>query len=419
MKRMNEYRYFYGLVLRIYPSNRQKNIIKVNDNAARFIYNEMVAVERDIGRFGKRNIYIPFIENRIRFLKEKIATVTALKNRYTWLCNPDIDSECIANARLNYRKAWKRYRDVPGTGIPSFHKKDYTESYQTNPHYKPHKPVSLFTSNVRFLDRHHITLPKLQRIRCQGSPKILAKLFRMETVKIGTITIRKDACDRYYASLLLASDEPFYDAVPKTGTSIGIDLNLENFYVDSDGNVKENPRYYRKQKKRLANAQNKLSHRIEIAKKENRAIRVAKNIQKQRRIVAKLSSDIMRRRRDFLHRESLLLIKNHDVIIAEDLRSQNLVRNHRVALSIQDSGWRSFLSMLEYKAKCYGKTFMMVNPRNTTQTCHVCNHVLQGDDKLTLDDRQWICPVCGTHHKRDLNAARNILAKGLRQFKEA
>ena len=90
-----------------------------------------------------------------------------------------------------------------------------------------------------------------------------------------------------------------------------------------------------------------------------------------------------------------------------------MMKNHALASSIQDNGWRTFLSMMEYKAEMYGKDFRTVNPKNTTQTCHCCGHIMKGEQKLTLKDREWFCPVCGVHHIRDINAARNILDKGL------
>jgi putative transposase len=95
-----------------------------------------------------------------------------------------------------------------------------------------------------------------------------------------------------------------------------------------------------------------------------------------------------------------------------------MLRNHALAMSISDVGWRTFLSQLEYKAKLYGKTFLTVNPRNTTQTCSNCGTVLKGDDKLTLAQREWTCPKCNIHHIRDWNAAKNILNKGLPEYKK-
>lgn len=175
-------------------------------------------------------------------------------------------------------------KTIRGTaGIPKFHKKTNRESYQTNPHYAKDKLISLFSGNACFLDINHLMLPKLKRIRCKGSSKMLRKIFVIETehhqvVKIGTITISKDPCGDYFASFQLGSDYPFVEQIgEQTGSEIGIDLNVENFYANSNGEIIDNPQYYRKQKKRLANAQRKLGKRTARAKKEHRPLKVAKN----------------------------------------------------------------------------------------------------------------------------------------------
>ncbi|WP_156407466.1 RNA-guided endonuclease InsQ/TnpB family protein, partial [Levilactobacillus parabrevis] len=107
------------------------------------------------------------------------------------------------------------------------------------------------------------------------------------------------------------------------------------------------------------------------------------------------------------------LIKNHDLVVAEELRSKNMLRDHALAMSIADVGWRTLLDMLTYKAALYGRRLLTVNPRNTTQTCSHCGNVMTGKNKLALADRKWTCPNCGAFHVRDHNAAENILAKGL------
>ena len=107
--------------------------------------------------------------------------------------------------------------------------------------------------------------------------------------------------------------------------------------------------------------------------------------------------------------------------MAENLRSKNLLKNHALALSISDVGWRSFLQKLAYKADLYQRTFIVVYPKNTTQTCHDCGFIMGSGntEKLTLKDREWTCPACQTHHIRDVNAAKNILSKGLKQLEKA
>ena len=132
-------------------------------------------------------------------------------------------------------------------------------------------------------------------------------------------------------------------------------------------------------------------------------MREAKNYQKQRLAVAKLHDRIRRQRQDFLHVLSTALIKNHDLVVAEELRSKNLLKNHALAQSISDAGWRSFLTMLEYKADLHGKKFVTIDPKFTTQRCHNCGNIMgqNGYKKLTLKDRKWTCPVCGIYRSEE------------------
>ena len=413
-KAMKDFKYNFGLKLRIYPNYQQRKIIKMSSDASRFVYNEMVYLNLELWKFGNPKIYIAGITEKIEQLKVLKDSTTQLKDRYYWLRDKDVDSLAIDNAKLNYQKAWKLYRQIDSHGTPNFKRKSYIETYQTNPHYKPKEKAHLTNANAKFLDEKYLQLPKLGRIRFKGSKKRLQQLFdldKKQEIRIGTLTITRDGCGDYYVPMQLASDEPFVKPFEKTGSKIGIDLNIENFYADSFGNIVDNPRYYKHMKRRLHNAQKKLSRRIIRAKKENRSFINGKNIQNQRRIVAELTAKVMRRRDAFQHIQSVALIKNHDLVAAEELRSKNLLKNHALAQSIQDVGWRSFLSKLEYKTKLYGKIFITVDPKNTTQTCSECGHIMSGKDKLTLKVREWRCPKCGANHIRDVNAAKNILAK--------
>ena len=415
MKRMSEYQYHYGLKVRIYPNTKQKQVISASSNASRFVYNKMVEWGKEISAFGKPQIYLKIVDERLKQLRKLKSSSTAdFKNRYLWLSSKEIDTMAIDQAKMSYNAAWNLYHKVYNIAPPNFHKKSYEENYQTCEHYNKKKVDSPTLSNGRCkFTKTHVNLPVLGKIRYVGSRKMLEKLFNMEEVRIGTITVTKDNCGDYYASFQLASDQPFVKKAPKTGSRVGIDLNVENFYADSNGVIVDNPRYYRKAKKRLTKAQRKLSKRIARAKKERRSLKTAKNYQKQRILVAKIARAVMNRRKNFLHIQSTALINNHDLAVAEELRGKNMMKNHALASSIQDNGWRTFLNMMTYKAELYGKQFKTVNPRNTTQTCSHCGHILTGEAKLTLKDRDWTCPLCNEHHVRDINAAINILQKGL------
>lgn len=324
-----------------------------------------------------------------------------------------IDSLTKANAIQNYQKAWAAFRKVHTTGVPKFHRKSYRWRYQTNCQYSGKRKALMTNGSVCFLDNNHVKVPKIGRLRVAGSQSRL--LDRNLETRIGAVTLTKDAADRFFISLQLASDIPFIQAKKANYGHIGIDLNTDNFLTDSQGHVVPNPRYYRTIKDKLAKEQRILARRRRRAKKEGRPLQDSKNYQKQRLLVAKLHAKVMDQRRNFLQQLSTTLIKNHDLVVAEELRSKNMLKNHALALSISDVGWRTFLNMLAYKADLYGCQFVTVDPKNTTQTCNDCGFIMgtDGTKKLTLANREWVCPNCGIHHIRDWNAANNILDKGI------
>jgi putative transposase len=408
--------YHYGVKLRIFPSNEQKRLIKRNSDASRFIYNEMNGMNKELFLLHQVKIPIELVQKRIQILEQRLKTpATGISNVHSWLNDNDLDSLMKANAIKNYRAAWNLFRKVHRAGTPVFHKKRIEQRYQTSCMYASKLAMpNMQNGSVRIINSRQVQLPKLGRLRFKGIPQ---KIFnRMDSIRIGTTTISMDATGRYYVAMQLASEQPFVNKVNnETTTAIGIDLNTDNFLTDSEGNIVANPRYYRSVSGKLAKAQCKLSRRARRAKQEHRPLCDAKNYQKQRNVVATIQRKIANRRKNFLHLVSTTLIKNHDLVVAEELRSKNMLRNHALAMSISDVGWRTFLGMLAYKADMYGRKFITVNPRNTTQTCHDCGFIMgtETTNKLTLADRDWVCPQCETHHIRDHNAAQNILAKGL------
>ena len=417
MKKMSDLAYHYGLKMRIYPSSQQKKIIDLNGNIARTVYNKMVAIDQELYQLKQIKLPIDSILLRIEEL-EKRKNARNMSNHYPYMQDKNIDSLAKANAIQNYQKAWKMFRQVHRTGTPKFHKKGYRLSYQTNAQYGKGTKMDVYSATVKFLDNKHIKLPKLGRLRVAGSHRRI--IDHKKDIRIGTVTVSKDSADRYFVSMQLGSNTPFVNKLTRTNSQIGIDLNTKNFLTTSEGQVIDNPRYYRMIKGRLAKAQRTLSRRERRAKKEKRSLRNSKNYQKQRRLVAKIHDKIRNQRNNFLNVNSTRLINNHDLIVAENLKSSNMLKNHALALSISDIGWRSFLQKLAYKANLYQRTFIVVHPKNTTQTCHNCGFIMGSGDtkKLTLKDREWTCPACQAHHIRDVNAAKNILSKGLKQLKK-
>jgi len=143
----------------------------------------------------------------------------------------------------------------------------------------------------------------------------------------------------------------------------------------------------------------------------SRKTKGSKRQQRQRVKVAKIHEKITNSRKDFQHKLSTKLINEYDLIALEDLSVKNMIKNHKLAYSIQDSGWSSFIEMLKYKALWYDKQVVQIDRfYPSSKTCSSCDHIV---DKLPLNIRQWKCPKCAIDHDRDINAAKNILRQGI------
>ena len=216
-----------------------------------------------------------------------------------------------------------------------------------------------------------------------------------------SVTISKDSADRYHISILVDEEIP---TAPSCDKQVGIDLGLADAVILSTGQKFGNPRFLRKDEKKLAKAQRQL------AKKQNGS----RNRAKARLKVARIHAKIADRRNDFLHKLSTQLIHENQVIAVESLQVKNMIRNHHLAKAIADVGWSEFVRQLEYKAQWYGRTVVKIDKfYPSSKRCFDCGYVMP---KMSLNIRYWTCPACGVHHDRDVNAAQNILAAGLAVF---
>lgn len=385
----------------------------------------MVAVNREKHQLKKTAHLSITDKNRLAYLDIAYKDTKHLRNAVPFLNDSKIDGYAIANAKQDYQHAWNQFRKVKGTSIPTFHKRDNTYSYGTNCHYgnkvlSNPNTIGLFEGSVRFLDKTHIVLPILGTVRIKGSDKLLSNLLsRSDVTRIGTVRITLDNCDKAYLSISLSSDQQFHEYYKKTHKAVGIDMNLTNFLYDSDGLEVPTPKYLRKAEAKLKKQQRKLSRKLEAAKKDKRDYSKCKNYQEQRLKLAKLHKHVANQRLDFIRNVVNEEVKNHDYLFAEDLKTCNLIKNHKLSKAIHDSGWRMFLMELQNTASKRGKTCLLVNPKNTTQTCSNCGYICHGNTHITLGIEEWACPKCGTHHFRDHNAAKNILAAGLVLLKES
>ena len=213
-----------------------------------------------------------------------------------------------------------------------------------------------------------------------------------------TITVKLSPAGRWTVSLLVDVE---IEPLPKCFSEIGVDLGVTSLVALSDGEKIANPKGFNAKRRKLRKAQKALS----------RKLHGSNNRHKARLKVAKVHQSIADARKDFLHKLTTRLVRENQTIAVEDLAVKNMVKNPKLALSISDASWGELVRQLEYKCDWYGRTLIKIYRWfPSSKRCGNCGHIME---KMPLNVREWDCPICGAHHDRDINAAKNILAAGL------
>ncbi|TYC17588.1 IS200/IS605 family element transposase accessory protein TnpB [Actinomadura syzygii] len=218
-----------------------------------------------------------------------------------------------------------------------------------------------------------------------------------EGAQPSTVTVSRDAAGRWFVSLLV---EETISPLPPVEAKVGVDVGITALVALSTGEKVTNPRHERRDRRKLARAQQALS----------RKARGSKNRDKARCRVARVHARIADRRRDLLHKFTTRLVRENQTVVIEDLTVGNMLKNHSLARAICDASWREMRGMLEYKTAWYGRELVVVD--RWFPSSKLCSGCGARQEAMPLGVRSWAC-ACGAVHDRDVNAARNILAAGL------
>ena len=363
---------------RIYPNREQKTCLEEWLETCRVLYNDCLTERRDAWDIAHKSIGYYDQANQLKEIKTFDEDLK------------EVHSQVLQDVLKRVDKAFKNFFRRVSRKIKRKEKAGY-------PRYKPRSRYSSFAypqSGFEFSEDGKLILSKI------GSVNIKKHRDMPESANIKTCTIEKDL-DCWYAcfSVEIEVEEPSEDKDKEITNPIGIDLGISHLITLSNGETEDNPRYLSKSENKLKRKQRKLS----------KSRKGSNNRSKKRFEVAKTHRKVKDQRADLLHKISRSLVNTFDLIVFEDIKVKNMLKNHHLAKSISDVSWSKLTNFVSYKAEEAGKKVEFVNPKNTSQECSNCGKIV----KKPLSQRVHKCPFCGLKMDRDENAAINILKRGL------
>ena len=362
MKRIRGYKY------RAYPNNKQKEFFEKNFGCCRFVYNYYLEAKQKLWREWHDTLSY----------NEMCRDLThSVKRENAWL--READSTALQQSLRHLDRAYDNFFRGRG-GYPKFKSKKSSQSYRT-----------MNVNGSISIDERTVQLPKAGRVKIVNTRDFEGRIL--------SAAVTKTAGGRYYISLQV---EEVYEILPNSGGQIGIDAGLTNLITGSDLNEIINPKTLSRHEKRIRRLQRRLS------RKQNGS----KNREKARIILAREHEKVTDIRNDFQHKITYKLANENQVVCIEDLDVKGMMQSRRLAKAISDASWSEFYRKLGYKMEDHGGILIKV-PRTypSSQICSCCGE--KNPDLKDLSIRRWTCPGCGAEHDRDVNAAKNILEKGL------
>ena len=355
---------------RLYPEDKDKELLSQHFGHCRFIYNYFLKEKQDFYLKYKKTLNYNNCSTTLTDLKKQ--------KEYSWL--KDVNSQSLQQSLKHLETAFGK-----------FFKKE-----AKFPVYKSKHSFNSFSvpQNINIIG-NRIFIPKFK----QG-----IRFVKHRDIK-GTIcnaTVSLNPSGRYFVSIL-TKQEIEINEPSKSPKVIGIDLGIKDFLITSDGSKFPSLKFQRKYQTKLSKLQKHLSRKSKSCDSKKRIVLKQK--------IAKLHEKIANSREYMQHCISKHLIMENDIICLETLSVKNMMKNHKLAYSINDASWASFVSKLEYKAEWNGKDIVKIDHFfPSSKTCNDCGYI---NKSLKLKDRTWICPKCGKVLDRDINAAKNILNRGL------